>query len=100
MAAGLGLGGLIPSLNDGLDRLRIGTVSLPISLGLLLMMYPVLAKVRYEEMGHRRHDGVDDRLFFGWSLFPSWLVGPLLMFALAWLLLADQPAYRTGVVVV
>ena len=51
MAAGLGLGSLIPSLNDGLDRLRIGTVSLPIALGLLLMMYPVLAKVRYEELG-------------------------------------------------
>ena len=51
MAAGLGLGALIPSLNDGLDRLRVGTVSLPIAVGLLLMMYPVLAKVRYEDLG-------------------------------------------------
>lgn len=57
MAAGLGLGSLIPSLNDRLDTLRIGTVSLPIALGLLLMMYPVLAKVRYEELGRKRHDG-------------------------------------------
>ena len=100
MAAGLGLGRLIPSLNDGLDRLQVGTVSLPIALGLLLMMYPVLAKVRYEELGRIKHDGVSDRLFFGWSLFLSWVVGPLLMFALAWLFLADQPAYRTGVIIV
>ena len=100
MAAGLGLGRLIPSLNDGLDKLQVGTVSLPIALGLLLMMYPVLAKVRYEELGHAQHDGVSNRVFFGWSLFLSWIVGPLLMFGLAWLFLADQPAYRTGVIVV
>jgi arsenite transporter len=100
MAVGLGLGRLIPSLNDGLNKLQIGTVSLPIALGLLLMMYPVLAKVRYEGLGRIKHDGVSDRLFFGWSLFLSWLVGPLLMFGLAWLFLADQPAYRTGVIIV
>jgi arsenite transporter len=100
MAAGLGLGRLIPSLNDGLDKLRIGTVSLPIALGLLLMMYPVLAKVRYEELGRRKRDGVSDRVFFGVSLFLSWMVGPALMFALAWLLLPNQPAYRTGVIIV
>jgi ACR3 family arsenite transporter len=100
MAAGLGLGALIPSLNDGLDKLRVGTVSLPIALGLLLMMYPVLTKVRYEDLGRRKHDGVSDRLFFGLSLFLSWIVGPLFMFALAWLLLPNQPAYRTGVIIV
>jgi ACR3 family arsenite transporter len=100
MGAGLGLGSLIPSLNDGLDKLRVGTVSLPIALGLLLMMYPVLAKVRYEELGRRQTDGVSNRVFFGVSLFLSWVVGPLLMFALAWLLLPNQPAYRTGVIVV
>ena len=100
MAAGLGLGRLIPSLNDGLSKLQVGTVSLPIALGLLLMMYPVLAKVRYEELGRKQHDGVSDRLFFGISLFLSWVVGPLLMFALAWIFLAHQPAYRTGVIVV
>jgi len=100
MAAGLGLGAVVPSLNDGLDKLRVGTVSLPIALGLLLMMYPVLAKVRYEELGHQRHDGVSNRQFFGVSLFLSWVVGPAFMFALAWLFLADQPEYRTGVIVV
>jgi ACR3 family arsenite transporter len=100
MAAGLGLGALLPSLNDWLDKLQVGTVSLPIAAGLLLMMYPVLAKVRYEDLGRMSHDGVSDRRFFGVSLFLSWIVGPALMFALAWLLLADQPAYRTGVIIV
>jgi arsenite transporter len=75
-------------------------VSLPIAAGLLLMMYPVLAKVRYEDLGKTSHDGVSNRRFFGVSLFLSWVVGPALMFALAWLLLRDQPAYRTGVIVV
>lgn len=100
MAAGLALGAIVPTLNDGLDRLRIGTVSLPIALGLLLMMYPVLAKVRYEELGRKQTDGVSGRRFFGISLFLSWVVGPLFMFALAWLFLADQPEYRTGVIIV
>jgi arsenite transporter len=100
MAGGLGLGSLIPSLNDRLDTLQVGTVSLPIAVGLLLMMYPVLAKVRYEDIGRGRADGVNDTRFFGVSLVLSWLVGPALMFALAWLFLADQPAYRTGVIIV
>ncbi len=100
MVAGLGIGRLVPGLNNELNRLRVGTVSLPIAVGLLLMMYPVLAKVRYEDLGRMRHDGVSDRLFFGVSLFLSWVIGPLLMFALAWLFLPHQPAYRTGVIVV
>ena len=60
------------------------------------MMYPVLTKVRYEDLGNMRGDG----RMFGVALFLSWVVGPALMFALAWLFLADQPAYRTGVIVV
>ncbi len=96
MAGGLALGSLIPGLNDFLDTLKVGTVSLPIALGLLLMMYPVLTKVRYEDMGKMRGDG----RMFGVSLFLSWVVGPALMFTLAWLFLADEPAYRTGVIVV
>ena len=100
MAVGLVLGALIPSLNDGLAKLQIGTVSLPIAIGLLVMMYPVLAKVRYEDIGRMSDDGVGNWRFFGTSLLLSWVIGPLLMFALAWLFLADQPAYRTGVIIV
>ena len=100
MAGGLLLGTLVPSLNDGLERLQIGTVSLPIAVGLLVMMYPVLAKVRYEDLGRMSDDGVSNGRFFGVSLFLSWIVGPALMFALAWIFLADQPAYRTGVIIV
>ncbi len=98
MAGGLALGSVIGGLNDFLDELKVGTVSLPIAIGLLLMMYPVLAKVRYEDLGTMR--GERDRRMFGVALFLSWIVGPALMFALAWLFLADEPAYRTGVIVV
>ena len=100
MAGGLVLGALVPGLNDQLDRLQVGTVSLPIAAGLLLMMYPVLAKVRYEDIGRMSDDGVGNWRFFGTALFLSWVVGPALMFALAWIFLADQPAYRTGVIIV
>jgi ACR3 family arsenite transporter len=96
MAAGLALGALIPGFDDALDALRIGTVSLPIAIGLLAMMYPVLAKVRYEELGQLS----GERRLMGASLALNWLVGPLLMFSLAWLLLADQPEYRTGLIIV
>lgn len=96
MAAGLGLGSLVPGLASALDALRIGTVSLPIALGLMLMMYPVLAKVRYEELGRL----TGERRLLGASLVLNWVVGPLLMFALAWIFLADQPELRTGLIIV
>jgi ACR3 family arsenite transporter len=100
MAAGLGLGSLLPHLNRWLGTLQVGSVSLPIAVGLLLMMYPVLAKVRYEDLGRGRSRGAGDRRFFAVSLLLSWVVGPALMFALAWILLPNQPAYRTGVIIV
>jgi arsenite transporter len=96
MLLGLGLGSAIPSLDDALDALRVGTVSLPIAVGLLVMMYPVLARVRYGEIGKATGTG---RLL-GASLVLNWIVGPALMFALAWAFLADQPEFRTGVILV
>jgi len=96
MAIGLGTGRLIPDLNDWLDTVKIGTVSLPIAIGLLAMMYPVLAKVRYSQVG----EVAADRRLMVTSLVLNWLVGPALMFALAWLLLADLPEYRTGLIIV
>ena len=96
MVSGVTLGSLAPGLNDALDRLRVGTVSVPIALGLLVMMYPVLARVRYEDLGGL---GREWRLF-GASLVLNWLLGPALMFACAWLLLSDQPEYRTGLIIV
>ncbi|MPQ96961.1 ACR3 family arsenite efflux transporter [Modestobacter sp. I12A-02628] len=96
MAAGLLLGRLVPGLDDALDAVRVGDVSLPIAVGLLLMMYPVLAKVRYTELD--RVTG--DRRLLVASLVLNWVLGPALMFALAWLLLPDQPEYRTGLVIV
>ncbi len=96
MVAGLGLGRLFPDLNDALDAVKIGTVSLPIALGLLAMMYPVLAKVRYSQVG----EVAADRTMMATSLVLNWVIGPALMFALAWLLLPDLPEYRTGLIIV
>jgi ACR3 family arsenite transporter len=96
MGLGLGLGRLFPDLNDALDTIKIGSVSLPIALGLLAMMYPVLAKVRYS----RVTEVAADRRMLTLSLVLNWLVGPALMFALAWLLLPDLPEYRTGLIII
>ncbi|GAB2731403.1 ACR3 family arsenite efflux transporter [Nocardioides pakistanensis] len=96
MVAGLLLGRLLPGLDDALEAVKIGETSLPIALGLLLMMYPVLAKVRYNELGNVT---ADKRMVTA-SLVLNWLVGPAVMFALAWIFLADQPEYRTGVILV
>lgn len=96
MGAGLLLGRLVPSIQGALNSVKVGQTSLPIALGLLLMMYPVLAKVRYEDMGHV----TGDRRLLWLSLLLNWLIGPALMFALAWLFLADQPTFRTGLIVI
>jgi ACR3 family arsenite transporter len=96
MALGLAAGRLVLGLGQALDAISVGGVSLPIALGLLVMMYPVLAKVRYDRLGAVTGDR---RLLVG-SLVLNWVVGPALMFALAWLLLPDLPEYRTGLIIV
>ncbi len=96
MAAGILLGRLFPGLGAALDTVKVGSVSLPIALGLLWMMYPVLAKVRYGQLGQLRNRGK----LFGTSLLLNWIVGPVLMFALAWWLLPDLPHYRTGLILI
>ena len=96
MVAGLLLGRLVPGLSGVLSRLEIGGISVPIALGLLVMMYPVLAKVRYDRVAAV----TGDKKLLVSSLVLNWLVGPAVMFALAWLLLPDLPEYRTGLIIV
>ena len=96
MAVGLLLGRWVPGIADILDTVKVAGVSLPIAFGLLVMMYPVLAKVRYDQT----HRVTGDRRLLGLSLVLNWIVGPALMFALAWLMLPDLPEYRTGLIVV
>ena len=96
MAAGLLLGRTAPGLGPVLDRFRVAGVSVPIGLGLLWMMYPVLAKVRYDAIGGH----LKDRRLLGTSLVLNWVVGPVVMFTLAWVLLPDLPAYRSGLILV
>jgi ACR3 family arsenite transporter len=95
MVLGIALGQIFTGLDETLDRVKIDTVSLPIAIGLLAMMYPVLAKVKYRSIGQ-----VVDRRSLVFSLVLNWLIGPALMFTLAWLLLPDLPEYRTGLIIV
>jgi ACR3 family arsenite transporter len=96
MVGGLLLGRWFSGIQSALDSVKVGQTSLPIAVGLLLMMYPVLAKVRYEDMGHV----TGDRKMLWLSLLLNWLIGPALMFTLAWVFLADQPEFRTGLIVI
>lgn len=96
MGLGLFLAVFAPVVAEVLHAFTIGSVSVPIAIGLLVMMYPVLAKVRYTDA---RAVGGDKRLLVS-SLLLNWLVGPALMFALAWILLPDLPEYRTGLIIV
>lgn len=96
MAVGLLLGRFVPGLNAVLDSMQVGGISVPIAIGLLVMMYPVLAKVRYDET----HRVTGDRKLLTLSLVLNWVLGPAFMFALAWIFLPDLPEYRTGLIIV
>ena len=95
MAVGLGLGRAVPGLAGALERLEVGGISLPIALGLLVMMYPPLAKVRYDKT---REIATDKRLMTV-SIILNWILGPAFMFALAWMFL-PEPELRTGLIIV
>lgn len=96
MTLGVLLGRVVPDLGVALDRIKVAGVSVPIAIGLLWMMYPVLAKVQYESIGAH----VRDTKVLGTSLVLNWVVGPVLMAALAWMFLPDLPEYRNGLILI
>ena len=99
MAAGVGAGYAFPGLSNALDSLSVGTTSIPIAIGLIWMMYPPLTRVRYEDLG-RIVGERGSKTMLSTSLVLNWLVGPLLMFALAWVFLAGYPDLRNGLIII
>ncbi|MFR8606529.1 MAG: ACR3 family arsenite efflux transporter [Akkermansia muciniphila] len=96
MGTGIGVGYMLPDLDSLIDRFSVGSTNIPIAIGLIVMLYPPFAKVRYEEMA----DIFKDWKILGISLIQNWVLGPLLMFAIAAVFLADMPAYMTGLIMI
>ena len=96
MGLGVGLGALVPGLPGWLDSISWSGVSIPLAIGLIWMMYPPLARVRYRDLPRL----ASNRKLMGVSLFQNWVLGPFLMFALAWIFLPDLPQYRVGLIII